>query len=122
MKKLILLLFFFTSTVLAVVANSPMTPVTSSATPNAAAGDNQGRHEQVFNQFKQFHIEGIQSRISIEQSLLGCVQGAQKREELMQCHKTAKTAMESLKQSQKQKFQSFMQTLKQAHPGQVHGQ
>ena len=81
-------------------------------------GQQNQMHQQMFDQFKQLRISGIQERISIEQNALSCVQGAQKREDMKACEQTAHTAMESLKQSQQQKMQALKQTMQQEHQGQ----
>jgi peptidyl-tRNA hydrolase len=87
--------------------------------PAGGSGGNpqqmQQMREEVFNQFKQIRIDGIQTRIGIDQTALSCVQNAQKREDMKACETAAKTAMQNLKQTQQQKMQALKQTLQQEH-------
>jgi hypothetical protein len=74
---------------------------------------NQGPGGNRFEQMKQDRLDGIQSRITIDQTLLSCVQGAQKREDMERCDDTAKTAMDNLRKAQQQKMQSMRQASQQ---------
>jgi len=95
MKKLIALLMMLTANV---VAN---------------ADNDQSMHQEMFDQFKQMNMEGIQNRISIEQNNLACVQAAQKREDMQKCEETARAAMETFRKNQQQKMQTLMNNMKQ---------
>lgn len=89
------------------------------AAPEKAMGNrsmvNQQMEQDIFNRFKQIRIEGIQQRISISQTALSCVQGAQKKEEMMACDEAERNAMKNLEQSQQQKLQALRQSMQQAH-------
>jgi hypothetical protein len=75
--------------------------------------NHQMMHQQLFNQFKQIRIDGIQQRITIEQTALSCFQSAQDKEAMKACGQTARSAMQNLKQSQQQKIQALKQTMQQ---------
>jgi hypothetical protein len=87
--------------------------MTASALASADNGAGESFRQNMFNQFKELRIAGIQGRMAIDQTALSCVQAAQKHEDMKACEEAAHKSMESLKQSQQQKIQTLQQTVSQ---------
>jgi hypothetical protein len=87
--------------------------MTASTLASADNGAGESFRQNMFNQFKEMRINGIQARMAIDQTALSCVQAAQKHEDMRACEEAAHKSMESLKQSQQQKMQALKQSVEQ---------
>jgi hypothetical protein len=87
--------------------------MTASTLASADNGPGESSRQNMFNQFKEMRVNGIQARMAIDQTALSCVQAAQKHEDMRECEEAAHKSMESLKQSQHQKMQALKQSVEQ---------
>lgn len=76
---------------------------------------NNPMQQKIFSQFKQLRLEGMESRISLEQNTLKCVQDSQNRMQMKACFDKSHIAMQNLKQKQQQQMESLKQTFQQSH-------
>lgn len=63
--------------------------------------------QEMFSKMKQIRVDGIQGRILILQTALGCVNAATSREQMRPCGQQERQAMESLQQQQRAKMEAL---------------
>ena len=68
---------------------------------------NDGNRQEMFAKMKQLHVDGIQSRITILQTALSCVNAATSHEQMKPCHDQERKSMESLRDKQKAAMESM---------------
>ena len=74
------------------------------------AGDGPGgdaKRQEHFMQAKNIKLEGVRGRMAILQDGLSCVQAANDHQAMEQCDHKERSAMESLMQQQKQKWEAL---------------
>jgi hypothetical protein len=100
---------------LAVLALALASSAVLAAPPNGPGGQQQGgpggqggqQRQEKFSEMKQIRVEGMQARIAILQTALGCVNAATSHEQMKPCEQQAHQSMEALEQQQRAKMQAL---------------
>lgn len=71
--------------------------------------------QQMFDQFKQIRLSGIQGRITIEETTMSCMQNAKNHDDMLQCEQDAHNSMQTLEENQKQKFMALKTHMRKMH-------
>lgn len=78
---------------------------------NAIAADSEksddAKHQEMFTKMKKMHVEGIQSRISVLNTALSCVNAATTHDQMKECNEQEHKAMEALHEKQKAAMESM---------------
>ena len=65
------------------------------------------KQQEMFSKMKQMHAEGIQSRITVLQTTLSCVNAAINHEQMKSCREQEQKAMEALHEKQKANMEAM---------------
>lgn len=66
-----------------------------------------GKRQEMFAKMKQIKVDGMQGRLNILQTALGCVNAATNHDQMKPCEEKEHQAMEALNQQQKNKWESM---------------